>query len=79
MPTLRILEGVKVEMFPRDHFPPHVHVSYGEFEELIEIETLATYAGKKLLPRRKREVVVKWMTENRSFLMEWWNRLQLSG
>lgn len=78
MPTLKLLDGVKVEMFPRDHFPPHVHVSYGEYEELIEIETLATYSGRKLLPSRKRKIVVEWMAENQAFLFDWWNTLQNS-
>lgn len=70
MPTIKILQGVKVEMYFRDHLPPHVHATYNEDEELIEIRTLGTYTG--YLPRRQRRVVVEWMEANQAFLLQKW-------
>jgi Domain of unknown function (DUF4160) len=75
MPTLKILDGVKVEMYFRDHLPPHIHASYNEYEELIEIRGLANYAG--FLPTKQRVVVIKWMKLNQAFLLEKW--LEFSG
>lgn len=70
MPTIKILEGVKVEMYFRDHLPPHVHATYNEHEELIEIRTLDTYIG--YLPSRQRKAVVAWMEAHQAFLLQKW-------
>ena len=40
------------------HPPPHFHAKFAEFEELIEIETLETYAGK--IPGVQRKKVTEW-------------------
>lgn len=52
MPTIKILDGVKVDVYSREHPPPHFHALYAEFEELIEIETLETYVGE--IPNNKK-------------------------
>lgn len=70
MPTLKSLDGVKVEMFFHDHLPPHVHVSYNEYEELIEIRSLDTYEGE--LPRKQRKIAIEWMKANQAFLLKKW-------
>ena len=33
-------------MYSREHLPPHFHVLYAEYEMLIVIKTLKTYAGE---------------------------------
>ena len=53
-------------IFIREHPPPHIHVIYAEYEELIVIETLETYAGK--LPSTQRKKVIKWAKEKKKFL-----------
>lgn len=45
MPTIKIIDSIKVNVYSREHLPPHFHAIYAEYEELIVIETLATYAG----------------------------------
>lgn len=39
MPTISIFFGFTVQMYWRDHPPPHVHVFYAGAEALIAIET----------------------------------------
>jgi hypothetical protein len=54
-----------------DHEPPHFHVTYGEFEALIEVETLAVYRGE--LPRRALAMVLEWAALHRDELRQDWN------
>jgi len=35
MPTISIFFGITVQMYWRDHPPPHVHVFYGGAEALL--------------------------------------------
>lgn len=58
MPTLHILNSIKIDVYSRDHLPPHFHALYAEHEILIVIKTLKTYAGS--LPGRQHKIVIKW-------------------
>ncbi len=48
----------------------HFHASYGEFEALIEVETLAIYRGE--LPRRALALTLEWATLHREELQQDW-------
>jgi hypothetical protein len=67
MPTLKIIDSIKIDVYSREHLPPHFHAIYAEFEELIIIETLETYAGK--LPSVQRKKVVHWAADKKEFLI----------
>lgn len=54
MPTIKIIDSVKIDIYSREHLPPHFHAIYAEYEELIEIESLKTYIGKIPTTQRKR-------------------------
>jgi hypothetical protein len=41
VPTISQFFGIVIQMFWREHAPPHFHALYGEFEALIDIP----YAG----------------------------------
>ena len=73
MPTIKIIEGTKIDVYSREHPPPHFHAIYAEHEELIEIETLETYTGK--IPNNKRKKVVNWAKDNKQILSENFKRL----
>lgn len=45
MTTLHLFEGIKVEVYSRDHLPPHIHLRYGGDEALLEIQSGAILAG----------------------------------
>ncbi len=40
MPTIHTLGSIKIDVYSRDHLPPHVHAIYAEREALIIIRTL---------------------------------------
>ena len=73
MPTLEIIDGVKIECFSADHPPPHIHASYGEYEDLIIVSNSEIYAGD--LPNKKRKIAVGYVRENKDDLLEIFNEL----
>lgn len=73
MPTLKIIDSIKIDIYSREHPPPHFHAIYAEYEELIEIETLSTYVGK--LPKAQRKKVIDWAKTKQEYLMENFQRL----
>ena len=70
MPEISRFFGIIVRMFYNDHEPPHFHVGYGEFEALIEVNTLAVYRGE--LPRRALALVLEWAALHRDELRQDW-------
>ncbi|HLI23023.1 MAG TPA: DUF4160 domain-containing protein [Stellaceae bacterium] len=74
MPEISRFFGIIIRMFFNDHEPAHFHAAYGEFEALIEIETLAVYRGE--LPRRALALVLEWAEGHREELRRDWTRAQ---
>lgn len=70
MPTISAFYGILIQMFWRDHAPPHFHALYADDEALIDIRTLEVIEGK--LPRRALALVLEWASGHRSELMEDW-------
>jgi hypothetical protein len=71
MPTISCFYGIVIQMFWRDHGPPHFHALYGDDEVLIDLRNLRVMRGS--LPRRAMALVLEWADENRVELMEDWN------
>ena len=71
MPTVKIIDSIKILIYFQDHVPPHFHAQYNEYEELIEIATLETYAGG--IPSRQRKKVVEWAGKNQIYLQSKWD------
>jgi len=57
-------------MYFFDHNPPHFHAIYGEYQELIIIDSLETYSGS--LPKKQRKKVIDWSKENKDYLNQKW-------
>ncbi len=72
MPELSRFFGIVICMFYSDHEPAHFHAIYGEYEALIEVETLAIFRGS--LPRRALALVLEWAALHRAELREDWTR-----
>jgi hypothetical protein len=68
MPTISVFYGILIQMFWREHAPPHFHALYAEHEALIDIRTLAVIRGS--LPRRALALVREWATLHYDELME---------
>ena len=63
MPTLHIIDSIKIDIYSRDHLPPHFHAIYSEHEILIEIKSLKTYAG--YFPVRQHKIVIEWAKDEK--------------
>ncbi|MBI4905493.1 MAG: DUF4160 domain-containing protein [Acidobacteria bacterium] len=72
MPEVARFFGIVVRMYFRDHGPAHFHAEYGEYEALVEIETLAILRGE--LPRRALALVLEWAALHRQELKADWER-----
>jgi hypothetical protein len=59
-------------VFYSDHEPAHFHAIYGDYEALIEIETLPVFRGS--LPRRALALVLEWAAMHRVDLRDDWQR-----
>jgi len=70
MPLISTFYGILIQMFWRDHAPPHFHALYAEFEAQLDIRTLEVIEG--YLPKRALALVLEWASDHRSELMENW-------
>lgn len=74
MPTISQFFGVVIQMFWREHAPPHFHALYAEHEVQIDIRTLEVIVG--YLPKRALALTIEWANEHRVELMEDWSLCQ---
>jgi hypothetical protein len=71
MPTISVFYGIVIQMYWKDHGPPHFHALYAEHEALVDIRELRVLRGS--LPRRAMALVLEWAAERRTELDENWN------
>jgi hypothetical protein len=72
MPEICRFFGIVIRMFYNDHDPAHFHAGYGEYEALIEIDTLTVLRGE--LPTRALALVLEWAAIHRHDLKSDWTR-----
>ncbi|MEM6396663.1 MAG: DUF4160 domain-containing protein [Bacteroidota bacterium] len=73
MPTFFTIEGVKIQLFYKDHAPPHFHTKFAEHKSIIRIDSLEIIEGS--LPKNKKKLILEWAKENKGTLEEIWNDL----
>ncbi len=66
MPTVAIVEGVKIVFYFNEHPPPHFHAKIAEHQAVINIELLRLTAGS--LPVAKRRKVLAWTSTRQAAL-----------
>jgi hypothetical protein len=75
MPTISIFFGFVVQMYWRDHPPPHIHAFYQGHEVLIVIETGDVLAGA--MPPAALRLLRTWVQRRRNELLSNWERGRL--
>lgn len=70
VPTLSTFYGIVIQMFWRDHSPPHFHALYAEHEVLVDLRDFSVVRGS--LPGRAMGLVLECATQHREELMEDW-------
>jgi Domain of unknown function (DUF4160) len=73
MPTIAIVDGVTVMIYPRDHQPPHIHARIAEFECKLAIWDGALLEGK--LPKQKLASLQDWLALHRFEVASAWNEI----
>jgi Domain of unknown function (DUF4160) len=58
MPTVAIIDGIKIEFYFDEHPPPLFHVKYAEYRAVIGIDPLKILSGA--LPRPQHRKVLAW-------------------
>jgi len=74
MPTIAVIDGVKIQMFFDDHTPPHFHAVIGGDEILVEIATLDVIRGA--LPPARQRHILEWARHHQAELALNWVRCQ---
>lgn len=75
MPTIHRIDSIKIDVYSRDHLPPHFHAIYAEHEVLLVIKTLEIYEGS--LPNTQLKIVREWANDPKvkKILLENFKRL----
>jgi hypothetical protein len=73
MPVISRFFGMIIKMYFRqsEHNPPHIHVIYGEYIGLIDIQTLEMFEGD--LPPRALSLAKEWVSLHKDELLTIWN------
>ena len=71
MPVIARFYGIIIKIYFNDHFPPHFHDFYGEYNGLYDLNTLAMLEGD--LPKRAHGMIVEWAKRNQEILLKMWN------
>lgn len=73
MPVIARFYGLTIKMYllGKEHNPPHFHVIYGEYNAVIDIQTLSMIEGD--LPGKGLAMVKEWAAAHQEELLDIWN------
>lgn len=73
MPTVAIIDGIRIEMRPKgkEHNPPHIHAIYGDFRAMFEIKTGQHIWG--LFPPKQTKIVSAYVASHSKELSSLWD------
>ena len=74
MPTISVFYGLIIQMYFREHAPPHFHVKYGDYKAVVDIRRLQLTDGQ--LPRRASSLVLDWAELHQQELLKNWDLCQ---
>jgi hypothetical protein len=70
VPTVAIVDGVKIQFYAREHPPAHFHAVFAEHRAQISIDSLQIPKGT--LPPAKAFAVISWAEPRRDALWRAW-------
>ena len=73
MPVITRFYGLTVKMYllGKEYNPPHIHILYGEYNAVIDLQTLTLMEGD--LPGKGLAMAMEWTTLHRDELLEMWS------
>ena len=66
--------GIKIYMYWKEHFPPHFHAQYNEFQVLIDINESVVIKGN--FPFKQLKLVLAWSELHKIELLKNWKLAQ---
>jgi hypothetical protein len=66
------IKGLKIEVFSREHSPPHFHVSGNEIDAIFSISECLHLNGK--VSCREKRLIEWWYQRSRDHLITAWNQ-----
>ncbi len=73
MPEISRFQGIVIQMFIKEHNPPHFHAFYGGDVAVFSIDTGQMMQGD--FPQKKAALVTAWAILHQNELLENWNSL----
>lgn len=72
MPVITRFYGMTIKMYllGKEHNPPHIHIIYGEYNGVIDIQTLNLLEGD--LPGKGLSLAIEWATIHQQELLDMW-------
>ena len=72
MPVIARFYGMVVKMYllGSEHNPPHIHVLYGEYNGMIDLQTLTFLESD--LPAKAASMALEWASVHQAELIEMW-------
>ena len=74
MPTIAIIDGIRITIFANDYAPPHFNAKYAEFEALVSIATGDILEGS--LPPAKLKAVRQWFEPSQAHVAFIWTEIR---
>lgn len=71
MPTVAMIDGIKILFYNDEHPPPHFHAAIAGYEAQISIETLEILEGR--LRKAHHRKVKEWAQTRRQALRQAWD------
>ena len=68
----RFRDKYRIELRERDHLPPHVHLTGGGLDVVINLETLQITEGRA--PATVLREALAWVASNQAALMKEWEK-----
>jgi hypothetical protein len=65
------LNGLRIEIYPREHAPPHFHVRANDIDAAFSIEDGSLLYGS--IDRRAQDLIEYWFLKAKPRLIEVWN------
>ena len=72
-PSIDYFDGIKISIYSNDHNKPHFHAEFGEYEVIINIETLEIEKGE--IPPKQYKKVQEWAIDKKEYLLKTFQKL----
>ena len=68
------INGIKIEIFPNEHTPPHFHITAPDFKASFTIDKCELHEGNVSASTHKK--IEEFYAKNRDQIIDLWNRLR---